>query len=82
MEQKSKSGKLNWKDITKGIILTFITALLTLLVDAGQDALINKVPVVIQWGTVLMTSGIAVSSYILKNLGTNEQDVHFLEPKK
>ncbi len=82
METKSKLGKFNWKDVTKGLILTFITALLTLIVDIAKDALVDQVPIVIQWATVLTTSGIAAAGYLLKNLGTDENDKHILEPKK
>lgn len=68
---KSEFLKLNLNDVGKGLIVAFITALLTGFYQIIQS---NGV---IDWGTVkpiLLTSIGAAISYLLKNYFTNSKD--------
>lgn len=63
--------KLNEKDIIKGLIIAFITALLTGIYQVIQS------DGVIDWATikpVLLASVGATISYLLKNVFTNSND--------
>lgn len=68
---KSKFLTLNWKDFSRGLLIAFLTALLTGLInilDAGA---------IFTWATIkpVMIAGISAAlSYLLKCLATNSQD--------
>ena len=69
---KSSFLKLNWKDFIKGLILAFITALIT-----GFYELLQEGAFAFDWVTlkpVLMVSIAAALSYLIKNLLTNSED--------
>lgn len=70
---------LNWRDILKGLILAFITALVTGVYQLLQTgALLNWV----SFKPVLMVSIAAMLSYLIKNIFTNTQGEIFTpEPK-
>ena len=68
---KSKFLTLNWKDFSRGLLIAFLTALLTGLInilDAGA---------IFTWVTIkpVLIAGISAAlSYLLKCLATNSQD--------
>lgn len=71
---KSKFLTLNWKDFSRGLLIAFLTAVLTgviNLLDTGA---------VFTWLTlkpVLIAGVSAALSYLLKCLATNSQDQMF-----
>ena len=76
---KSKFLTLDWKDFSRGLLIAFLTAVLTgiiNLLDTGA---------VFTWVTLkpVLIAGISAAlSYLLKCLMTNSQDVMFKrEPK-
>lgn len=68
---KSKFLTLDWKDLSRGLLIAFLTAILTGIInilDTGAD---------FTWVTlrpVLIASVSAALSYLLKCLATNSQD--------
>jgi len=68
---KSKFLTLNWKDFSRGLLIAFLTAVLTGVInmlDAGA---------VFTWVTVkpVLIAGVSAAlSYLLKCLATNSQD--------
>ena len=68
---KSKFLTLNWKDLSRGLLIAFLTALLTGVInilDAGA---------IFTWTTIkpVLIAGISAAlSYLLKCLATNSQD--------
>ncbi len=68
---KSKFLTLDWKDFSRGLLIAFLTAVLTgviNLLDTGA---------VFTWGTIkpVLIAGISAAlSYLLKCLATNSQD--------
>ena len=76
---KSKFLTLDWKDFSRGLLIAFLTAVLTGVInilDAGA---------VFSWVTLkpVLIAGISAAlSYLLKCLATNSQDQMFKrEPK-
>jgi len=71
---KSKFFTLDWKDFSRGLLIAFLTAMLTGVInilDAGA---------VFTWVTMkpVLIAGISAAlSYLLKCLMTNSQDVMF-----
>ena len=71
---KSKFLTLDWKDFSRGLLIAFLTAVLTGVInilDAGA---------VFTWAImkpVLIAGVSAALSYLLKCLATNSQDVMF-----
>jgi len=71
---KSKFLTLDWKDFSRGLLIAFLTAVLTgviNLLDTGA---------VFTWGTIkpVLIAGISAAlSYLLKCLATNSQDQMF-----
>ncbi len=71
---KSKLLSLDWKDFSRGLLIAFLTAVLTgviNLLDAGA---------VFSWITLkpVLIAGISAAlSYLLKCLATNSQDQMF-----
>jgi hypothetical protein len=71
---KSKFLNLDWKDLSRGLLIAFLTAVLTgviNLLDTGA---------VFTWVTLkpVLIAGISAAlSYLLKCLATNSQDVMF-----
>jgi len=71
---KSKFFTLDWKDISRGLLIAFLTAILTgviNLLDTGA---------VFTWITIkpIFIAGVSAAlSYLLKCLMTNSQDVMF-----
>jgi hypothetical protein len=68
---KSKFLTLNWKDFSRGLLIAFLTAVLTGVInmlDAGA---------IFTWVTIkpVIIAGISAAlSYLLKCLATNSQD--------
>jgi len=68
---KSKFLTLNWKDFSRGLLIAFLTAVLTGVInmlDAGA---------VFTWVTIkpVLIAGVSAAlSYLLKCLATNSQD--------
>lgn len=71
---------LNWKDLGKGLLLTVLT---TLFSGLGVYFSQNSLPTWPEFEVILISSGGASISYLLKNLMTNSQG-QFLksEPSK
>lgn len=71
---KSKFFTLDWKDFSRGLLIAFLTAVITGVInilDAGA---------VITWITIkpVIIAGISAAlSYLLKCLATNSQDQMF-----
>lgn len=71
---KSKFLTLNWKDFSRGLLIAFLTALLTGVInilDAGA---------VFTWVTIkpVLIAGVSAAlSYLIKCLATNSQDQLF-----
>jgi len=71
---KSKFLTLDWKDFSRGLLIAFLTAVLTGVInmlDAGA---------VFTWATLkpVLIAGISAAlSYLLKCLATNSQDQMF-----
>lgn len=71
---KSKLLSLDWKDFSRGLLIAFLTAVLTGVInmlDAGA---------VFTWATLkpVLIAGISAAlSYLLKCLATNSQDQMF-----
>lgn len=71
---KSKFFTLDWKDLSRGLLIAFLTAVLTGVInilDAGA---------VFTWGTIkpVVIAGVSAAlSYLLKCLATNSQDQIF-----
>jgi len=59
---------LKTKDFIKGLILAVITAVITFLTD------MLNLGVEFEWKKILITSVIAMLSYLVKNLFTNSED--------
>jgi len=76
---KSKFLTLDWKDFSRGLLIAFLTAVLTGVIN------ILDTGAVFTWATlkpVLIAGVSAALSYLLKCLMTNSQDVMFKrEPK-
>ncbi len=76
---KSKFLTLNWKDLSRGLLIAFLTAILTGVIN------ILDTGAVFTWTTlkpVLIAAVSAALSYLLKCLATNSQDQMFKrEPK-
>lgn len=76
---KSKFLNLNWKDLSRGLLIAFLTAILTGVIN------ILDTGAVFTWTTlkpVLIAAVSAALSYLLKCLATNSQDQMFKrEPK-
>jgi len=69
---KSKFLSINAKDIIKGFIVAFLTALLTATYQAIQS---NEIQFTwLFWQPVLITSAGAAIAYLLKNWLTNSED--------
>ncbi len=68
---KSKFLTLDWKDFSRGLLIAFLTAVLTgviSMLDAGA---------VFTWATIkpILIAGVSAAlSYLLKCLATNSQD--------
>jgi len=71
---KSKFLTLNWKDFSRGLLIAFLTAVLTGVInilDAGA---------VFTWVTIkpVLIAGVSAAlSYLIKCLATNSQDQLF-----
>lgn len=71
---KSKFLTLNWKDFSRGILIAFLTAVLTGFIN------ILDTGAVFTWVTLkpVLIAGISAAlSYLLKCLATNSQDQMF-----
>lgn len=71
-KEKSRFLKLNWWDAAKGLIVAFITALITALYQSIQTG-----ANIFEWATIqnsLMVALAASLAYILKNWLSNEND--------
>lgn len=71
---KSRFLTLNWKDFSRGILIAFLTAVLTGVIN------ILDTGVVFTWVTMkpVLIAGISAAlSYLLKCLATNSQDQMF-----
>ncbi len=71
---KSKFLTLNWKDLSRGLLIAFLTAILTGVIN------ILDTGAVFTWTTlkpVLIAAISAALSYLLKCLATNSQDQMF-----
>ena len=71
---KSKFLTLNWKDFSRGLLIAFLTAVLTGIIN------ILDTGAVFTWVTlkpVLIAGVSAALSYLLKCLATNSQDQMF-----
>ena len=71
---KSKFLTLNWKDFSRGLLIAFLTAVLTGVIN------ILDTGAIFTWmtlKTVLIAGISAALSYLLKCLGTNSQDQMF-----
>ena len=68
---KSKLLTLNWKDLSRGLLIAFLTAVLTGVIN------ILDTGTVFTWVTLkpVLIAGISAAlSYLLKCLATNSQD--------
>ena len=68
---KSKFLTLDWKDFSRGLLIAFLTAVLTGVIN------ILDTGAVFTWGTIkpVLIAGISAAlSYLLKCLATNSQD--------
>ena len=71
---KSKFLTLDWKDFSRGLLIAFLTALLTGVIN------ILDTGAVFTWVTIkpVLIAGISAAlSYLLKCLATNSQDQMF-----
>ena len=71
---KSKFLTLDWKDLSRGLLIAFLTAILTGLIN------ILDTGAVFTWLTIkpVLIAGISAAlSYLLKCLATNSQDQMF-----
>ncbi len=71
---KSKSLTLNWKDFSRGLLIAFLAAVITGVIN------ILDTGAVFTWLTVkpVLIAGISAAlSYLLKCLATNSQDQMF-----
>ena len=71
---KSKFLSLDWKDFSRGLLIAFLTAVLTGVIN------ILDTGAVFTWVTikpVLIAGASAALSYLLKCLATNSQDQMF-----
>lgn len=68
MDKVSKFFSLNGQDIFKGLVITVLTAALTVVYSSLQSGTFCLDPK--QVATTALTAGVA---YLLKNLGTNSQ---------
>ena len=71
---KSKFLTLDWKDYSRGLLIAFLTAVLTGVIN------ILDTGAVFTWATVkpVLIAGISAAlSYLLKCLATNSQDQMF-----
>ena len=63
----SSLGKLKLNDFAKGLLITVLTAVLTVIYQSvSADSL------VVNWNVVLTTGLTAGIAYLLKNIGTGE----------
>lgn len=79
---KSKYKKINFKDISKGFILAFITAFVATTVKL-TDVLVNVGTFDLSWQVLkpgLISAAIAGGSYLIKNVFTNSKD-QFAKPE-
>lgn len=76
---KSKFLTLDWKDLSRGLLIAFLTAVITGIIN------ILDTGAVFTWATLrpVLIAGISATlSYLLKCLATNSQDQMFKrEPK-
>lgn len=71
---KSKFLSLNWKDLSRGLLIAFLTAILTGVIN------ILDTGAVFTWLSIkpVLIAGISAAlSYLLKCLATNSQDQMF-----
>ena len=71
---KSKFLTLNWKDFSRGLLIAFLTAVLTGVIN------ILDTGAVFTWVTIkpVLIAGVSAAlSYLLKCLATNSQDQMF-----
>jgi len=71
---KSKFFTLDWKDFSRGILIAFLAAILTGIINNLDDG------AVFTWMTLkpVLIAGISAAlSYLLKCLATNSQDQMF-----
>lgn len=71
---KSKFLTLNWKDFSRGLLIAFLTAVLTGVIN------ILDTGAIFTWMTIkpVLIAGISAAlSYLLKCLATNSQDQMF-----
>lgn len=71
---KSKLFTLDWRDLVSGLLIAFLAALLTGIIDILQKG------AVFDWSslkTVLIAGLIAALSYLLKSLATNSHNQLF-----
>jgi len=71
---KSKFFSLNWKDLSRGLLIAFLTAVLTGVINILDNG------AVFTWLTMkpILIAGISAAlSYLLKCLATNSQDQMF-----
>ena len=71
---KSKFFTLDWKDLSRGLLIAFLTAVLTGVIN------ILDTGALFSWATVkpVLIAGISAAlSYLLKCLATNSQDQMF-----
>ncbi len=71
---KSKFLTLNWKDFSRGLLIAFLTAVLTGVIN------ILDTGAIFSWLTIkpVLIAGISAAlSYLLKCLATNSQDQMF-----
>ena len=76
---KSKFLTLDWKDLSRGLLIAFLTAVITGIINMLDTG------AVFTWATLrpVLIAGISAAlSYLLKCLATNSQDQMFRrEPK-
>jgi len=71
---KSKFLSLNWKDFSRGLLIAFLTAVITGIINLLDNG------AVFTWVTLrpVLIAGISAAlSYLLKCLATNSQDQMF-----
>ncbi len=71
---KSKLFTLNWRDLLNGLLIAFLTALLTGIINIlGSGAVFDW----IHFKPILIAGASAACAYLLKSLSTNSQNQLF-----
>lgn len=77
---KSKFAKLSIKDGAKGLVIAFISAILTGLMQALNT---GSIPHTLdQWTTIGTVAATSTGSYLIKNYLSNSKDEFFIKEEK